>query len=178
MATPNYPTMADGDALTIIEATFSIDGVSYPGLETLKWTNAIEGNELVYGSQFAPYAETTGTYKGSVEWELNYFQYRKLIQRLGNPYMTKRFNVVVNLRGPRTGLSTLVIPKCRIVEDSGAIERGKNVVIPAKMTVLGVIEMDGAMAAPGIARASSNFSSALSISGSVGGIAASFGISV
>lgn len=173
MATLNYGTVADTDCVTIGEATFTIDGQVYTGIESLKWTNGLKGNEPFYGASRVPLAETSGTYEPSCEFSINLFQFRRLIRRLGANYQDVRFNIVVNLRGIKSGLATLRIPLARIIEDTGSIET-KNLMIPVKCSVLGLITLDGQAAVPGVAVAASSFGGSGVVTGAVG---ASGGIS-
>lgn len=174
MGTLNFPAVADNDAITLVESTITIDGIRYIGIETFKWSTTIDGAEPVYGSSQSSLAETTGVIKCSCEMEINYLQYAKLTSRLPQPYMNSRFNIVINIRAPQAGLSTLIVPSARIIDESGSIERGKNLVVPVKMSVVGQITRDGKLAGMGIATSVSSFSGAGAVTGSVG---ASFGLS-
>lgn len=173
MGTLNFPTVAGVDALTLIETDTWLDGIRYPGLESIKWSTTVDGAEMVYGSSQTALAETTGVIKCTAEMELNFISYKKLISRLPSPYMNARFSIVINIRAPQAGLSTLIIPSARIVDESGSIERGKNLVVPVKLSVIGKITIDGLLAGSGVATTSSSFSGG-SVTGSVG---AAFGLS-
>lgn len=170
MATANYPQINGVEVHTLTDTRVKIDGRPYYGFDKITWSNTVEGAELIYGTEFEPLAETKGTYKGAAEFDILLSEYIALTNSLGGDYLIRRWNFTANIRADGGQLHTIFIPRCRIIDDSVTLERGKATYKSIKCSVLGRITINGKPAPAGLA-ASSN-----TIASLTGTATASFGL--
>ena len=150
-----------------------MDGARYIGVQSIKWTQAMEGAEMVPGAANVPIAETEGTYKATAEIELLWSEYVSFMARRRGK--TTRFNIGAQVQDVGLGLSSLIIPKCRIIGADGSLEANKAAVWPLKLSVMGVITLGGVPAMQGFAATSGNQSAVGAAGGAVASISASLG---
>lgn len=164
MAQGNYSRIAGVEAHTLTDAKVKINSRTYYGFDKITWGSAVEGAEMIYGTEFEPIAETRGTYKGNCEFDLLLSEFIALVASLGGDYLTKRFDLQANIKAEGGALHTLVIPSCRIIDDSVTLERGKATYKSIKCSVRGRITINGKPASAGVAGSANTIGASLSAS--------------
>jgi hypothetical protein len=111
-----YP-LINGNEFSFASVLIDLGGMKFSGISALNWSQELTPED-VYGNGAVAVSQTLGQYKASADFEQNFSEYQLLINKLGNAYMTKRFNVGCQYREtPGAGLVRVEIIGARIAKE-------------------------------------------------------------
>ena len=139
MAIPSYPSV-NGIRYDWSSVEIDLGGKKYFGIKDISYKHSLEPGE-VYGTHAQILGRTRGQYKSEASITLFKEEYSDLLEALGDGYMERSFDIIINYADANQSIVTDKVIGCRIKSaDESHAQGTEALVVKLDLHVMMILE--------------------------------------